>query len=461
MAAAPDSSQTRPSRRARVITVHGTFSGRDNIADPADADAEFFSEYSDFAGHLKQGIEVTRWHEYVWGGMNLESDRRKASRRFSKYLKSLEIPPEEDLLILAHSHGGNVALDGLRNKPVPNKISLYTFGTPFIWKETRFILSALAIILPNIIFFLAVLAMALVIGLGHFQSLAYGLPFIEVPRNVAATEFFENFNANYAVPAAIVITVLAGFWLIIWPLKKSRYRAKFKYQHVKQFRLSCIWRTDDEAIAMLATQPKISVPITIFNGFFRFLSAGLFVGFVLWAVRDGYSQFRQFRENIDSSLSWNFVLPFGAEKIGLGLSILLLLMLLYPIIQFVFKRPLTWLMSRPVNSLLRKTAMGEDGYIRIDAKNKPEVPRQFVTEYNESHSVMAPIMEEVKSISDDHLIKHRTSLMRTLSTGDGYLEDILHDTDLTKGLIHSNYFTAAMAGFIARNERESSSERIE
>ena len=450
------SSQSAPAAKRHVVTVHGTFSGRQNIPDKAVADQEFFAETSDFGKALKAKLPVRRWHEYEWSGANLESDRRRASKKFSKYLKNLNLPPEEDVVVLAHSHGGNVALDGLRNAPIDNRISLYTFGTPFIWKETRFFLSALAIILPNIVFFLAVLALAIVIGSGHLQSLSYGIPFVEIPRNADVNAFFADFNKNYALPAAFIITALAALFLIVWPLKKSRYRARFKYMDVSRFRLSRIWRTDDEAIAMLATEPNIAVPISIFNSFFRVVSAGLFVGFVLWAIRDGYGQFVQFRENIDSTLSWNFVLPFGAEKIGLGLTVLLILLALYPVIQFIFRRPLTWLMSRPVNSLLRKTAMGEDGYIRIDASHRPDVPRQFVSEFNETSESMSEIMAEVKSISDNHLIEHRTAIMRTLSTGDGYLQDILHDTDLTKSLIHCNYFTEAMAGFIADSENKRS-----
>ncbi len=437
-----------------VVTVHGTFSGRKNIPDPVAADQEFFSSKSDFAKTLKTQLEIKSWHEYEWGGANLESDRRRASRKFGRFISGLNLGPGEDLLVLAHSHGGNVALDGLRHAPISNRISLYTFGTPFIWKETRFFLSALAIILPNIVFFLAVLAMALVIGLGHLQYLAYGVPLVEIPRGPAANAFFANFNKTLAIPVACLISALAAFFLIIWPLKKSRYRARFKYEDLERFRLARVWRTDDEAIAMLASEPNIAVPISIFNSFFRFVSAALFVGFVLWAVRDGYLQVQEFRSNIDSNLSFNEILPFGAEKIGLGLSVLLTLMAIYPIIQFVFKKPLTWIMSRPVNSLLRKTAMGEDGYIRIDANHRPDIPRQFVTELNESHKDMEAIMDEVKKISDDYLVEHRTAIMRTLSTGDGYLQDILHDTDLTKSLIHCNYFTNAMAQYIAKRENE-------
>ena len=449
--ATPHSDQ-KPARPLHVVTVHGTFSGRQNIPDPAEADQEFFSEKSDFAAALKKDLPVKRWHEYEWSGANLESDRRRAARKFTRFMKGLNLGPDEDVLVLAHSHGGNVALDGLRNAPINNRISLYTFGTPFIWKETRFFLSALAMIMPNIIFFLAVLAMALVIGLGHLQYLAYGVPFVEIPRGTAANEFFASFNQSFAVPVALLVTVLAAFFLIIWPLKKSRYRARFKYLDVGRFRLNRIWRTDDEAIAMLSAEPNIAVPISIFNSFFRFVSAGLFVGFVLWAVRDGYKQVQEFRSNIDSNLSIQEILPFGAEKIGLGLSVLLVLMALYPIIQFVFRKPLTWIMSRPVNSLLRKTAMGEDGYIRIDANHRPDVPRQFVTELNETHHEMERILTEVKKTSDDYLVEHRTAIMKTLSTGDGYLQDILHDTDLTKSLIHCNYFTNAMARYIAERE---------
>lgn len=443
---------TEDVKRRHVIAVHGTFSGRGFFETEEDADEEFFCETSPFAKHLKDGLPVARWHEFAWKGTNLESDRRKASARFSKYLKSLNLPPQDELLILAHSHGGNVALDGIRKQPIANKIALYSFGTPFIWKETRFILSAVMSIMPNIIFFLAILAMAIVIGLGHSQSLAYGVPFIEVPRNAAATAFFDNFNQFWAYPFAILIVVVSWLWLIGRPLKRSRYRAKFNYLDVEQFQLTRIWRTDDEAIALLSNEPNIAVPISIFNSFFRFLAAGIFISFVGYGFWVGYNQLESARQNIDSSLSWNFVLPMGGEKIGLGLSVLALLLLLYPIFRFGFKKPLTWLMSSPVNSLLRKTSMGEDGYIRIDANNRPDIPRQFDNDFNEQVEAIAPILEEVKRLSDDYLLENRTAIMRALSAGDGYMQDILNDGELTRSLIHCNYFTNDMARFIAERE---------
>ena len=443
--------------RRHVVTVHGTFSGRPYYDSEQEADAQFFCEKSPFAKTLKKGVSVDKWHEFSWTGENLESDRQRASRKFTRFMKSLNLPPEDEVLVLAHSHGGNVALDGLRDEPVPNPISLYTFGTPFIWKETRFFLSAVAAILPNIIFFLAIMALAVVIGLGHFQSIAYGIPFVEIPRNAAANEFFKNFNDFFAYPAAIIMISLAAFWLIVWPLKNSRYRARFRYLDVKKFQLTRIWRTDDEAVAVLSNEPNIAVPISIFNSFFRFVSASLFVGFVLWAVYDGYFQFLELRAHVDRDASWNYILPMGGEKIGLGLSVLLCLLILYPIISFVFRWPLTWIMSRPVNSLLRKTAMGEDGYIRIDAHNRPDIPRQFDTEFNEKRDETKAILAEVKKRSDDYLVENRTAIMRALSAGDGYFQDILEDTDLTRSLIHCNYFTNDMARFIAEREAKKES----
>lgn len=435
-----------------VISVHGTFSGRGHFDSEDAANAQFFCEQSEFAKTLKDDLPVAQWHEFGWKGTNLESDRRKGSRRFAKFLKNLNVPPEDEILILAHSHGGNVALDGLRKQPVKNPISLYSFGTPFIWKDSRHFLSAITSILPNIIFFLALLALAFVIGSGHTQSLLYGIPFLEIPRNAEVNVLFDSFNGFMAYPVAILLVVGAWFYLIGVPLGRSRYRARFNYLDVNQFRLTRIWRTDDEAIAVLSNEPTISVPISIFNSFFRLVAASLFIGFVLWALYDGYFQFLDLRENVDSSKTWRYVLPMGGEKMGLGLAVMGLLLLIYPFFRYVLKKPLTWLMSRPVNSLLRKTSMGEDGYLRLDAHNLPHIPRQFDNNFNEEVEAIAPILEQVKQNSDKYLLENRTSLMRMLSSGDGYLQEVFQNTDLTKGLIHCNYFTRDMAHFIATRE---------
>ncbi len=439
-------------RKRHVVSVHGTFSGRGHFDSEDAANAQFFCEQSDFAKTLKGDLSVDAWHEFGWKGTNLESDRRSGSRRFAKFLKSLKLPPEDEVLILAHSHGGNIALDGLRKKPIPNTISLYSFGTPFIWKDSRHPFGAILSIMPNIIFFLAILALAFVIGSGHTQSLLYGVPYLDLPRNEQVNAFFKSFNSFTAYPVAILLVIASWLYLIGVPLGRTRYRAQFNYLDVNKFQLTRIWRTDDEAIAILSNEPNISAPISIFNSFFRFVAASLFVGFVLWAMYDGYYQFLDLRKNVDSTKSWNYVLPMGGEKMGLGLSVMILLALIYPFFRYILKAPLTWLMSRPVNSLLRKTSMGEDGYLRLDANNMPHIPRQFDNDFNESVQEIAPVLEAVKKNSDDYLLENRTTLMRMMSAGDGYLVDVFQNTDLTKSLIHCNYFTGDMARFIAKRE---------
>ncbi len=118
-----------------IITVHGTFAGRDYL-DARKADQEFYAEASNFAADLKRGLNIKNWHEYTWSGNNLESDRQKAGKKFWKFLKSEKFAPTDKLVILAHSHGGNVALEGLRKRPIDNDVWLYTFGTPFIHKQS-------------------------------------------------------------------------------------------------------------------------------------------------------------------------------------------------------------------------------------------------------------------------------------------------------------------------------------
>jgi len=230
------------------------------------------------------------------------------------------------------------------------------------------------LIIPNLVFFFAVLTIAAIIGLGHSLYILYGIPFYDVTITPELTQFFNAFNRYWAKPLAALLTGLAAIWLILWPIIKSRHRNDFAYASSEKFKLTKIWRRDDEAIAMLSAKTEISFPVSIFNSFFRFISAALLIGFVALSMRRGYRSLLHFRGRHNPEEAWSQILPFGAETIGLGLVVVLAVLIANLIMQLAFKKPLSWLLSRPINNILRKSSVGEDGYARLDVSPRPNIP---------------------------------------------------------------------------------------
>ncbi len=437
------------SQQTHIIAVHGTFAGREHVGDNRLADKEFYSEKSEFAAALRSQVPDAKWHEFTWSGKNLESSRTKAAREFRRYLKRLSVPAQDKLIVLAHSHGGNVALDALRRAPVDNPVELYTVGTPFVWKRNPSIFGLLGLILPGLIFFLAFAFIAAVIDNGYLRYIGYGVPFFELPTGKSVTAFFDQFNATYARPFAIFIVIASALWFLLWPLSRLIINRRFDYTRPAQFKLRRIWRTDDEAIGMLSANAKISFPVSIFNSFFRGMASLLFIAYVALAVREGYQSLMRFRREEDPDLSWGNILLFGSEVIGLGLFIVAGLLLLNILIQLVFRVPLRWLISLPINSVLRKTSIGEDSYQKLSVSSAPNIPEAFIESYNEKTVSIAPVLEDVKARSDKYMLDHRADIMRTLTSGDGYLMEVLGESELAMSLIHCNYFTPDMARFMA------------
>lgn len=437
------------SENIHIVAVHGTFSGKEYIEDIRHSETEFYSRKSDFSGALLAELPDARWHEFTWSGKNLESARKKGARELKKYLRGLSLPPEDRVVVISHSHGGNVALDSLRKAPIDNPVSLFTVGTPFIWHEPRRLLGKLGVVLPNMVFFLACIFIALIIGFGNLRYIGYGVPFMEMPTGTTVTRFFDSFNQQYAIPVAASIIVAASVWLIILPLLRLMGSRRFDYVSPQKFHLRRVWRTDDEAIGMLSTNAKISFPISIFTNFIRGVCAFTFIVYAMLSASSGYRDLMKFRREQDAEQGWDYVLLFSAEVAGLGICVVLVLMILNFLIQAIFRVPLAWLISAPINSVLRKTSKGEDGYQKLSVSSKPEIPDKFVESFNEHHDKIAPVLEEVKDRSDQYMLEHRADIMRTLTMGDGYLTEVLGKSDLALSLIHCNYFTPAMARFMA------------
>ena len=101
----------------------------------------WFDVGSDFQRAIEEGVPGIEWRAFKWSGENSEIERRKASRLFADALqRELDAAPDACHVVIAHSHGGNVALWALGqlDETKRDKVAgLATMGTPFLHFAAR------------------------------------------------------------------------------------------------------------------------------------------------------------------------------------------------------------------------------------------------------------------------------------------------------------------------------------
>lgn len=106
-----------------IILLHGTFAAKEGWYKPG---GDFYQALSDaFTGYTIKS--------YTWSGGPSYQDRLKASHEFAHYLKT-NFYNRHDLIIVAHSHGVNVAIQALqhcqKNKMPITIACFYTLAPP-------------------------------------------------------------------------------------------------------------------------------------------------------------------------------------------------------------------------------------------------------------------------------------------------------------------------------------------
>jgi hypothetical protein len=117
-------------RPTTVVLVHGTFA----------RDAPWTRAESDFlialAAQLNEEVRVV---QHLWSGRNSFADRVSAAAELRQaILGESRTFPERDLFVIAHSHGGNVALSAAARIDCVRTIAgIVTLGTPFLRSQFR------------------------------------------------------------------------------------------------------------------------------------------------------------------------------------------------------------------------------------------------------------------------------------------------------------------------------------
>ena len=96
---------------------------------------------ADFRRDLDERLPGIEWRPFRWSGENSEIDRRRAAIAFADTLRrELDSAPDACHVVIAHSHGGNVALWGLGHLDEARRdrvAGLATMGTPFLHFASR------------------------------------------------------------------------------------------------------------------------------------------------------------------------------------------------------------------------------------------------------------------------------------------------------------------------------------
>jgi hypothetical protein len=140
-------------RNFRLILVHGTW-GRGFFCKPtpeivaseyrdfylwSDAKLRWFEPGSYFRQNLAFALDKEKINATVevllWDGANSFVSRNEAARALANRLKELAVEfPREPVVVIAHSHGGNIALRAVHilDQPLTGEIRIVTLATPFV-----------------------------------------------------------------------------------------------------------------------------------------------------------------------------------------------------------------------------------------------------------------------------------------------------------------------------------------
>jgi len=131
--------------RPVIVTVHGT-----NDQLPSDSGERWWQIGSEFSQKMTaalagRGIRDVEIRPLRWSGQNSDYDRLDAARALARFLQRLE-HEHRPHAVLAHSHGGNVTLEALAQRPRAYHLGgVVSFGTPFFIRRLKTVPALIAL----------------------------------------------------------------------------------------------------------------------------------------------------------------------------------------------------------------------------------------------------------------------------------------------------------------------------
>jgi hypothetical protein len=212
-----------------VTLVHGTWA----------RNASWTDESSSLCRGLRDGFPPSSviFERFQWSGRNSFSARRKATNGLAAHMKRVVRKwPNARHYIIAHSHGGNIALYALRDNEVNRAVAgIVCLATPFLHARPRDLgphweshLMAMSVILCAVFF-----------GLGVAILSAWFPILNELPDFVGV--FFSAIGV-------VVVTVV----VLIWEKWGGRLLQQLSFPNIEPNRLLIVRTIGDEAQAALA-----------------------------------------------------------------------------------------------------------------------------------------------------------------------------------------------------------------
>ena len=125
---------SKPNDCLHIVLIHGTWGRGFFKQTPA---AKWCEEGSEFRTELSQKLQllmpnfVLRFHVFNWSGTNSVFARLFAARALRTFINN-HVPPADKAVLVAHSHGGNVALQAVSMSERRERLYLVSLATPFL-----------------------------------------------------------------------------------------------------------------------------------------------------------------------------------------------------------------------------------------------------------------------------------------------------------------------------------------
>jgi hypothetical protein len=206
--------------RCSILLVHGTW-GRGIFPKMSDlrrgyfrGTKRWFEEGSQFCERLDAALKSASldWpiRAFLWSGANSVYARDRAARDLSKQLREGLKDPDATAVIIAHSHGGNVALRALQHLDFKtDRIRVVTLATPFLRVFAR---RSLQLSYPVKLFMLAAIVITLFASLLVLDSIVsetVGLELLLAVRKIAN-------NDDLVFQIIVALSAVAGFYIMEW-----------------------------------------------------------------------------------------------------------------------------------------------------------------------------------------------------------------------------------------------------
>lgn len=226
-------------KTVRVYLIHGTWGA---AAKWKDVDAIFRSRVKS-ALH-KEGC-MADFVPIAWSGINTYKKREETIAALKEELAiGDKFRPNEDCLIIGHSHGGNVATEAARDHLARSErrdalLGVICMNTPFLTSELRALGRYQMIWLLGL--FIASVAMTPWV-IGFFPGLSAYL--------IGFSSYFSSWIFPYAAIAAMGLTVLLSVFVVMAIFMRVKPDPSEKYDAPRP-RVLCLSCPDDEAITAL------------------------------------------------------------------------------------------------------------------------------------------------------------------------------------------------------------------